>query len=206
MSEAELHVIRARLLGGILNKARRGELRCRLPVGFVYDAAGRVVFDADIQVQESVRVLFDTFARTGTLYATIRYFRQGGLLFPSRVAAGAEKGQLAWAPLSLGRVSSTLHNPWYAGAYAYGRGRWRAQPDGRQRHERLPRDQWQVLIPNVHPAYISWQEYERNEQRLKESSKAAGFERSAGPAREGPALLQGRAVCGPVRQPHARAL
>lgn len=196
MSEAELHVIRARLRGGILNKARRGELRCRLPVGFVYDAAGRVAFDPDAQVQETVRLLFDTFARTGTLYTTIRYFRQGGLLFPSRVAAGAEKGQLAWGPLSLGRVSSTLHNPWYAGAYTYGRGRWRTQPNGRPRHERLPPHQWQVLIPNAHPAYISWQEYERNEQRLRESSKAAGFERTAGPAREGPALLQGRAVCG----------
>src|SRR5437016_4690638 len=73
MSEAELHVLRGRLRGGIVNKARRGELRCRLPVGFVYDGAGRVVRDPDTQVQESVRVLFDTFARTGAAHATVKY-------------------------------------------------------------------------------------------------------------------------------------
>jgi DNA invertase Pin-like site-specific DNA recombinase len=196
MSEAELHVLRARLRGGILNKARRGELRCRLPVGLVYDAAGQVVFDPDTQVQESVRLLFATFARTGTLYGTVRYFRQQGLLFPTRVAAGARKGELAWAPLSLGRASSALHNPWYAGAYAYGRGRWRKQVDGRTRHERLPQEQWHVLIRDAHPAYISWPQYERIAAQLRVSAKAIVFERSGGPPREGPALLQGRVVCG----------
>ncbi|MGH8703150.1 MAG: recombinase family protein, partial [Burkholderiales bacterium] len=196
MSEAELHVLRARLRGGILNKARRGELRCRLPVGLVYDASGRVVLDPDQQVQETVRLLFQTFARTGAAHATIKYFRQQGLLFPRRVAAGAQKGELAWAPLSLGRASSALHNPWYAGAYAYGRGRWRKHPDGRGRHERLPQDQWHVLIRDAHPAYISWQEYERIEQRLRASAKAIGFERNGGPPREGPGLLQGRVLCG----------
>jgi DNA invertase Pin-like site-specific DNA recombinase len=96
MSEAELHVLRARLRGGLLNKARRGELRCRLPVGFIYDAAGRVVLDPDQQVQETVRRLFQTFARTGALHATIKDFRTQGLLFPTRMAAGPQKGQVAW--------------------------------------------------------------------------------------------------------------
>jgi len=196
MSEAELHVLRARLRGGILNKARRGELRCRLPVGLVYDATGQVVFDPDTQVQESVRLLFETFARTGTLYATVKYFRQQGLLFPTRVAAGARKGDLAWTPLSFGRASSALHNPWYAGAYVYGRSRWRKQPDGRVRYQRLPQEQWQVLIQDAHPAYISWPEYERIAQQLRASAKALGFERDSGPPREGPALLQGRVLCG----------
>ena len=196
MSEAELHVLQARLRGGLLNKARRGELHCRLPVGFVYDVAGRVVFDPDTQVQDTVRLLFDTFARTGTLRATIKYFRQQHLLFPTRVAAGAHKGELVWVPLSVGRACSAVHNPWYAGAYAYGRGRCRKQPDGRSRHERLPRDQWHVLIRDAHPAYISWPAYERYEQQLRNSAKALGFERNAGPAREGPALLQGKAMCG----------
>jgi len=196
MSEAELHVLRARLRGGILSKARRGELRCRLPVGLVYDGAGRVVFDPDTQVQESVRLLFATFARTGALHATVKSFRKQGMLFPTRVAAGAHKGDLTWAPLSLGRASSAVHNPWYAGAYAYGRGRWRKRPDGRTRHERLPQEQWHVLIREAHPAYVSWQEYERNAQQLITSARAIGFERNGGPPREGPALLQGRAVCG----------
>jgi len=139
MSEAELHMLRARLRGGILNKARRGDLRCRLPVGLVYDTRGCVVFDPDKQVQETVRLLFQTFDRTGTLRATIKYFRKHGLLFPTQIVAGAQKGQLAWVPLSLGRASSAMHNPWYAGAYAYGRSRWRKQPDGRECYERLPR-------------------------------------------------------------------
>jgi hypothetical protein len=196
MSEAELHMLRARLRGGLLNKAHRGELHCHLPVGFIYDARERVVLDPDKQVQETVRMLFETFARTGAIHGTIKYFRRQGLLFPNRVAAGAQKGQLVWAPLSLGRASSALHNPWYTGACAFGRGRWRKQPDGRMRHERLPQDQWLVLIRDAHPGYISWQEYESNSQRLCASAKAIGFERNAGPPREGPALLQGRVVCG----------
>ena len=196
MSEAELHVLRARLRGGILNKARRGELRCPLPVGFVHYPGARVVLDPDKQVQDSVRLLFQTFARTGAASATVKYFRQQGLLFPTRVAAGARKGELSWVPLSVSRAANALHNPWYAGAYAYGRGRWRKQADGRTRHERLPKSEWHALIKDAHPGYISWEEHERIEQRLQESAKALAWERPQSPPREGPALLQGRAVCG----------
>jgi len=196
MSEAELHVLRARLRGGILNKARRGELRCPLPVGFVHYPGARVVLDPDKQVQDSVRLLFQTFARTGAASATVKYFRQQGLLFPTRVAAGARKGELSWVPLSVSRAANALHNPWYAGAYAYGRGRWRKQADGRTRHERLPKSEWHALIKDAHPGYISWEEHERIEQRLQESAKALAWERRQSPPREGPALLQGRAVCG----------
>ncbi len=196
MSEAELHVLRARLRGGILNKARRGELRYGLPAGFIYDDRKCVVLDPDRQVQETVHLFFQTFLRTGTLSATVKHFRQQRLLFPKRPDGGPHKGQLVWTPLSLGRASTALHNPSYAGAYAYGRSRYRKQPDGRYRHEHLPRDEWQVLIRDAHPGYISWQEFEGNLQRLRASAKALGFERNAGPPREGPALLQGRVVCG----------
>jgi len=196
MSEAELHVLRARLHGGLLSKARRGELRCRLPIGFVYDEGGRVLLDPDKEVQESVRLFFQTFERTGAVHATIKYFREQGLLFPTRLTAGGKKGELAWGPLSLNRAAHALHNPWYAGAYVFGRGRWRKQPDGRIRHERLPQEEWHVLIRDAHPGYISWLEYERIEQRLLAAAKTIGFERAAGPPREGPALLQGRLVCG----------
>ena len=196
MSEAELHVLRARLHGGLLSKARRGELRCRLPIGFVYDEGGRVLLDPDKEVQESVRLFFQTFERTGAVHATIKYFREQGLLFPTRLTAGGKKGELAWGPLSLNRAAHALHNPWYAGAYVFGRGRWRMQPDGRIRHERLPQEEWRVLIRDAHPGYISWLEYERIEQRLLAAAKTIGFERAAGPPREGPALLQGRLVCG----------
>lgn len=196
MSEAELHVLRARLRGGILNKARRGELRNGLPAGLIYDPCNCVVLDPDRQVQETVHLFFQTFRRTGSLSATVQHFRRQGLLFPKRPSAGHQKGKPVWTPLSMGRASTALHNPSYAGAYAYGRSRYRKQPDGRYRHEHLPQDEWQVLIRDAHPGYIPWEEFERNLERLRESAKAFGSERNAGPPREGPALLQGRVVCG----------
>src|SRR4249920_2215673 len=104
MSEAELHVLRARLRGGILNKARRGELEVRLPIGFVYAPDGRVALDPDTQVQDSVRLLFQTFFRTGAAHATVKYFREQRLLFPVRLTAGARKGELAWTSLGLSRA------------------------------------------------------------------------------------------------------
>ena len=196
MSEAELHVLRARLRGGLLNKARRGELRCPLPVGLVHAPDGQVVLDPDQQVQESLRLLFQTFARTGGASPTVKHFRQQGLLFPTRLAAGTRKGELSWGPLSLHRAARALHNPWYAGAYVYGRGRWRKLPDGRIRHEPLPPSEWHTLIKDAHPGYITWEEYERIQHRLRENTKTLPWEKSQSPPREGPALLQGRAVCG----------
>lgn len=194
MSEAELHVLRARMRGGLVNKARRGELRFQLPIGFVHDGASRVVLDPDKHVQQSIRLLFDTFQRTGAAHATLKVFRNQGLLFPTRLARGPRKGELTWAPLYLGKLASILHNPWYAGAYAFGRGRYRKQPDGTVRRELLPPAEWIALIRDAHPGYISWEQFEHNEQRLRTSTNARRFHRS--PPREGPALLQGRAVCG----------
>jgi DNA invertase Pin-like site-specific DNA recombinase len=196
MSEAELHVLHARLRGGIINKARRGQLRFRLPVGLVYDGGGRVVLDPDKQVQESVRLLFDTFDRTGAAHATVKYFREQRLLYPTRLAAGPRNGEVAWAALCLGRVASTLHNPWYAGAYAYGRCRWRKLPSGHIRKENLPPGEWLALIRDAHPAYISWEQYERIQQRLHASAQAVAVKLRQTSPREGPALLQGHAVCG----------
>jgi DNA invertase Pin-like site-specific DNA recombinase len=196
MSEAELHVLRSRLRGGLINKARRGELRCRLPVGLVYDPKGRVVFDPDTQVQESVQLFFQTFRQTGAAHATIKSFRNQGLLFPTRVACGPRTGELVWGPLSLGRAASILHSPWYAGAYAFGRARHRKQLDGNVRRTKLPTNEWLALVRDAHPGYISWEQYLENQRRLAESTKALHFDRSQSPPREGPALLQGRVVCG----------
>ena len=180
MSEAELHVLGARLRGGILSKARRGELRCPLPVGLVHLAGAGVVLDPDQQVQESVRLLFQTFARTGAASATVRYFRQQGLLFPTRVARGTHQGALSWVPLSLGRAAEALHNPWYAGAYVYGRGRWRKQPDGRTRHQRLPKSEWHALIKDAHPGYISWRSTSASSNVCKKVRRpSVGSERRA---------------------------
>lgn len=119
MSEAELHFIRARLRGGQLSKARRGELPMPLPVGLVYDPAGDVVLDPDAGVQHAIRHLFATFARTHSARAVVQAFAAEGLLFPTRVRTGPHKGELAWMPLKHWRVLRTLHNPRYAGAFVY---------------------------------------------------------------------------------------
>ena len=196
MSEAELHFIRARLVGGQRSKARRGELQVALPVGLVYDGAGKAVLDPDTSVQDAIRHVFTLFARTGSARAVVQQFNREGLLFPVRVRTGAHKGELAWMPLRHSRVLGALHNPRYAGAFAYGRRRERVTPNGKKGFELLPRDQWMALIPDAHPGYLTWDEYETNQRQLLANAAAHGENRTAGPAREGPALLQGLAICG----------
>ncbi|MQA25835.1 MAG: helix-turn-helix domain-containing protein [Micromonosporaceae bacterium] len=195
MSEAELHFIRARLIGGPLSKARRGELQIGLPVGLVYDGAGNVVLDPDTSVQDAIRHVFALFARTGSARAVVAEFNAAGL-FPVRVRTGAHKGELAWMPLQHWRVLRTPHNPRYAGAFAYGRRRERINGNGKKTFQTLPRDQWIALIPNAHPGYIDWEQHETNQRLLLANATAHGSDRAAGPAREGPALLQGLAICG----------
>ena len=196
MSEAELHFIRARLQGGILSKARRGELPMPLPVGLVTDPAGNVVLDPDHAVQNAIRHLFTTFAQTGSARAVVYAFHRDGLLFPSRIRKGPRKGELAWNELNHWRVLRTLHNPRYAGAFVYGQRRTRKTPDGRTTTRQLPREQWTALIPDAHPGYLSWEQFEHNQKLLASNAYAHGSDRTAGPAREGPALLQGLAICG----------
>jgi DNA invertase Pin-like site-specific DNA recombinase len=196
MSEAELHVLRARLIGGQLAKARRGELETPLPVGLVYDATGRVVLDPDQSVQEAVRQFFETFKRTGSATATVRSFRERGLLFPRRAQSGPHKGELLWGELLHYRALNVLKNPRYAGAFAYGRSKARRTPQGVESRRRLPREEWHTLILDSHPGYITWADHEENLARLRSNSAAYGLDRRHGPPREGPALLQGIAVCG----------
>ena len=125
MSEAELHVLRARLIGGQLNKARRGELWIRPPLGFVVDPAGKLILDPDEQVQSAVRLVFGTFGRTGSAGAVVRYFQQQQVAWPQRVIKGLRAGVLVFGELERHRVLDILHNPRYAGAYVYGRTRQR---------------------------------------------------------------------------------
>jgi DNA invertase Pin-like site-specific DNA recombinase len=121
MSESELHWLHTRLMGGKLAKAQQGELRFPLPTGLVYDAANRVILDPDEEVQQAVRLLFDLYEELGTANAVVKHFKEHGLLFPTRQWGGVDHGQLIWKPLGTGRVLAVLHNPTYAGAYAYGR-------------------------------------------------------------------------------------
>lgn len=196
MSEAELHFLRARLRGGVLNKARRGELASPLPVGFVYDDQARVRLDPDQQVQQAVRLLFVTFRRTGTAWATVKYFRAEGILFPRRQRSGPRKGELVWGPLGHSRTLQLLHNPRYAGAFVYGRHQTRPRPDGSRQVRQQAREDWFALVPNAHAGYIPWDEYEDNQRRLLAAAQACGQDRRKSPAREGPALLQGLVICG----------
>ncbi|MBI4307907.1 MAG: recombinase family protein [Chloroflexi bacterium] len=196
MSEAELHVMRARLRGGVLSRARRGELKAPLPVGFVYGADDRVLLDPDQQVQQAVRLLFQTFHRTGSAWRTVQAFRIEGLQFPQRIHTGPHNGDLVWRTLLHSRVRQVLKNPRYAGAFCYGRHQCRRKVDGSYGVELLPQDQWIALYPDAHPGYITWAEYEDNQRLLLANAQAHGLERRRSPPREGPALLQGLVVCG----------
>src|SRR6266567_3288734 len=196
ISEYELHFIRARLRGGQLSAARRGELRMGLPAGLAYDVAGHVVPGPDAGVQQALRHLFAVFARTGSARAVVTAFAAGKLPFPVRISTGPRKGELAWMPLTHWRVLRTLHNPRYAGAFVYGRRRGITSANGKNSCEELPREQWTALIPGAHPGYITWETYEASQKILLGNAAARGTGRAAGPAREGTALLQGLAVCG----------
>ena len=195
ISEAELHVLKARLIGGVLSKAQRGELRTLLPVGLVYDEQGKVILDPDQQVQQSLRVFFSTFERAGSARATVQTFRRDGLKFPNRGPAGT--GEMGWQALSNQLALATLHNPRYAGTFCYGRSRTWKDAEGKKHTQRLRREQWRFIRQDAHAGYLSWEQFLANEKRLLENYQVtAGAVRKAGPAREGPALLQGLALCG----------
>ena len=196
MSEAELHILKARMRGGVLNKARRGELGMMPPVGLAYQDNGVLGLDPDASVQAALRLVFDTFEHTGSAFQSVRRMVDDGLRFPCRQRAGEKKGDLTWAVPSHSRVLQVLRNPRYAGAFVYGRTRGRRQPNGRINQKRLPVAEWQFVFPESHVGYISWDRYLANQQRLAENATAFGKQRSSGPVREGPALLQGRVLCG----------
>lgn len=198
MSEAELHYLRSRMTAGKQAKARKGELRLPLPVGYVYDDAGEVVQDPDEEVREAVAGLFRTFRRTGSAYATMKALADQP--FPKRAYGGAWAGQVLWGRLKHGRACSMLKNPTYAGVYAFGRFRRTKEVSEHgtllSRTVELPMEEWEVLIRDHHPAYIEWEEYLENQRRLEKNRSTGPGGLSSGPAREGRALLQGLVVCG----------
>jgi DNA invertase Pin-like site-specific DNA recombinase len=200
LSEAELHFIRARLRGGIVSKARRGELITPLPVGLVYDAAGHVTLDPDTAVRGALAHLFATFEATGSASACVKAFNAAGLSFPWRHRAGPRKGEIDWKPLAHHVVLRVLHNPRYAGAFTFGRHRDIRLPGGKLSRTALPREEWISFIPGAHPGYLTLDQYDANRARLTANAAAHGRDRAAGPPREGPALLQGIIICGTCGQ------
>ena len=197
MSEAELHVLRSRLNGGIRNKAARGELRRGLPVGFVWgDADGEVLLHPDEAVVSAIRTVFQRFTETGSARRVWLWFRDQGHKFPLQMHARAE---IRWIEASYHAIHQVLSNPVYAGAYVYGRTRTELTLDSvgmrRKRIKQLPRDQWQVLIKDHHQGYIDWATFESNKQRIARNTRP-GPHKVGGAVREGAALLQGLASCG----------
>ncbi|WP_405542603.1 recombinase family protein [Streptomyces phaeochromogenes] len=196
MSEAELHLLAARLRGGQLAKARRGELKQGLPVGYVHDYADRIVKDPDTSVRAVVEHVVDLFAATGSARQVVKAFAADRLTFPSRIRTGPRKGELVWGPLKHWQVLNVLHNPLYAGAFCYGRRKVERSPDGRTHIRLLPREQWDTLIQDHHEGYVTFARWETNQTALAAQAASRGIERTATAPREGPALLQGLVICG----------
>jgi DNA invertase Pin-like site-specific DNA recombinase len=200
MSQAELHFLRVRLQGGKLNKARKGQLRFPLPVGFAYAEPEGIVLDPDQEVQGAVRLVFTTFGQTASAYGVVQHFAQHQLLFPKRSYGGVWNGQLRWGRLNHGRVLGLLRNPAYTGAYVFGRYRSckNFSPTGQMHHtvRPMPLAEWQVNLPNQHPGYITWEQYLANQQSLAQNQTSGGLGAAGSAVREGPALLQGLLVCG----------
>src|SRR3954470_23147810 len=195
MSEAELHLIRARLDGGLRNKAARGELRLALPVGLDRDEDGRVVLCADEQVRHALGRVFELWRRLGSARQVVAELIAEDRQLPRRTVG---QRRIRWARASYGAVHDLLTNPAYAGAFVFGRKRREKRLDehGRVRvHDvEVPLEQWSVCLPEHHPGYVSWPQYLQTRERLRSNVRPRG--EGGGAAREGAALLQGLARCG----------
>lgn len=195
MSEAELHLLRARLRGGILNKARRGELKMSLSIGYVHDPQDRIIKDTNQRVRQTIELFFSVFQRSGSASAVVKHFNENNLLFPRRLRGSINRGDIVWGPLIHTRALQLLHHPIYAGAYSFGRTRRVRNQHGRFHSQKLPRDQWTVLIPDTHEGYITFERFEKNDRQLQDNAQTRGQDRVGRPPGEGPALLQGLIVC-----------
>ncbi|MFI6690139.1 recombinase family protein [Streptomyces sp. NPDC050485] len=201
MAEAELHILRARLDGGVRNKAARGELRRGLPVGLIWgEADGEILFHPDEAVTGVIAAVFDRFAACGSARAVWLWLREQGLKWPLQPTGYVNGTEIVWVEPTYHAVHTTLTHPAYAGAYVYGRTRFerRLGEDGQVRSHRrvLPRDQWQVLIEDHHEGFITWDTYLANQDKIASNTRPRRHEPGTGAVREGCALLQTLAVCG----------
>ena len=182
------------------NIAKKGELRCAPPTGYVYDPEGKLWKDPDESVVAAIDLVFQQFQLLGTAFKVMRYFAQHQIPFPRRVWGPGTIGTLKWGPVNLSRILAILHNPTYTGTYVYGRRR--SQPviqSGqitRVKTQQLPQSEWTVMIHDAHPAYISFEQFKANEQQLIQNHGAMMSDGRQGSAREGAALLQGLVICG----------
>jgi len=200
MAQAELHFLRARLLGGKLNKAKKGELRFPLPVGLCHDENGHIVLDPDEEVRGAVSLVFRLFRETGSAFAVVQNFAKRALRFPKRAYGGAWNGKLVWGRLTHTRVLCMLKNPSYAGVYVFGRYQYHQQisttGEIQKKMRAVPLPDWRVQLRQHHDGYISWDEFLENGKRLEKNRTNGEATMLSGPAREGLALLQGLLLCG----------
>jgi DNA invertase Pin-like site-specific DNA recombinase len=195
MSEAELHIMRARLEGGRWNKAGRGEFGFNMPRGYLKRPSGEVCLDPDERVRETVRLVFDVFERRASVHGVMRYLVDHSIALPDRARSGLARGEVVWRRPHRGSIINMLTNPTYAGAYVYGRRGpdERAAATRRHRRARPSRDpeDWRVLLQDRWPAYITWATFEENQRRLM-----ANRSKHKGVSRSGPSLLAGLLYCG----------
>jgi DNA invertase Pin-like site-specific DNA recombinase len=194
---AELHILHARMRSGLLNKARRGALALRLPVGYRRVHDGTVVLDPDEQVRTTLQTLFTQFAQLKNARAVQRYFLAHGLLMPRYVQTGPDYGRVLWVRPTYQMIQQVLTSPVYAGIFVYGRRVQQVQPGDPPTTllHRLPQDKWEIVVPGVYPAYISEEEYDANRETLRRNLYNFAQRRPGAP-RQGPALLQGLVLCG----------
>jgi DNA invertase Pin-like site-specific DNA recombinase len=195
MSEAELHVMRQRMSAGKLAKARHGELIQQLPAGYVRTPAGQVVKEPDEQVRHAIEAVFETFERVGTAAGTQKQLLAAGVLLPARLRSGPSKGSLSWRVPRIGTVHRILRNPTYTGAFVFGQRSMdhRRKVPGKEASGKVvrPMEQWQVLLKDQHPGYITWEQYLANIKRLRDNRLIA-----KGTVRKGPSLCAGLVRCG----------
>jgi len=195
----EVHVRICEGLGVQLPGPTR-QLRFPLPVGYCYDEHGGIIPDPDEEVRAAVELVFRLFRDTGSAYAVVQRFLENGLRFPKRAYGGAWNGQLLWGRLAHSRVLSILKNPCYAGMYVFGRYQYRQQITAageiRKRMQAAARPDWRVSLKEHHEGYISWEEFDKNAERLEKNRTNGDETMLSGPAREGLALLQGMLLCG----------
>ena len=193
LSEVELHTIKTRLTAGLLNKARRGELALRLPAGLIRDERGQVHKSPDLQVQHSIELVFKTFFELGSGSKVLHFFREHHLQVPRY---NYDK-EIVWKKASYAAILEILNNPAYAGAFTYGRRKVIYQSNGRPgTQKRLPIPEWQVLIKDKYPAYISWESFEKIQAKLADNYAEYDMNKSRGIPREGAAMLHGIVYCG----------
>jgi len=200
LSECELYYLTARMRGGLLNKAKRGELRRAIPIGYIHNEDGQISKDPNTQVQDAITMFFNTFTRTGSAGSLVREYGSQGILFPHREHRGFKLGEISWKKMTLSTALHILKNPMYAGIYTFGKKQVKYSIGGRK-YMSMPKEQYHAWLPNSHPEYISEAQFDENSMLLEKNAPPSPAAEHGGAVREGSALLQGIAICGKCGRP-----